>query len=78
MTITAALFGLQHLSAFATTSLGAYDIVTNVLVSACYGFALAAFQLWFAWIVPLILIHGFADFTTIGVRAELAGGPDGG
>lgn len=63
--ITAALFGLQHLSAFATTSRGAYDIVTNVLVSACYGFALAAFQFRFAWIVPLILIHGLADFTTI-------------
>lgn len=109
VTITAALFGLQHLSAFATTSRGAYDIVTNVLVSACYGFALAAFQLRFAWIVPLILIHGLADFTTIltsgglsdlavvgtlilfltygilvirgagrGVRAEPAGGHDGG
>lgn len=65
VTITAALFGLQHLSAFATTSRGAYDIATNVLVSACYGFALAAFQFRFAWIVPLILIHSFADFTTI-------------
>jgi CAAX protease family protein len=63
--VTGALFGLQHLSAFATTSRGSYDILTNVLVSACYGFALAAFQLRFAWILPLILIHGLADFTTI-------------
>lgn len=63
--ITAALFGLQHLSAFATTGRGGYDIASNVLVSACYGFALAAFQLRFAWIWPLILIHGLADFTTI-------------
>jgi uncharacterized protein len=63
--LTAALFGMQHLSAFATTSRGGYDIVTNVLVSGCYGFALAAFQFRFAWIWPLILIHGLADFTTI-------------
>lgn len=63
--LTAALFGLQHLSAFATTSRGGYDIATNVLVSGCYGFALAAYQFRFAWIWPLILIHGLADFTTI-------------
>ena len=62
---TAALFGLQHLSAFATSSRGAYDVLTNVLVSGCYGFALAAFQLRFAWILPLILLHASADFTTI-------------
>lgn len=63
--ITAALFGLQHLSAFATTGRGAYDVLTNVLVSACYGFLLAAFQYRFRWILPLILLHGFADFTAI-------------
>ena len=63
--LTAALFGLQHLSAFATSSRGAYDVLTNVLVSGCYGFALAAFQLRFAWILPLILLHASADFTTI-------------
>jgi len=67
---TAALFGLQHLSAFATSDRGAYDIVTNVLVSATYGFALAAFQYRFAWIWPLILIHGLADFTTILTRSN--------
>ena len=63
--ITAALFGLQHLSAFATSNRDSYDILTNVLVSACYGFALAAFQFRFAWIWPLILLHGLVDFTTI-------------
>lgn len=63
--ITAALFGLQHLSAFATGNRGAVDILTNVLASACYGFALAAFQYRFAWVWPLILIHATADFTTI-------------
>lgn len=63
--VTAALFGLQHLSAFATTSRDAYDVLTNVLVSACYGFLLAAFQYRFRWILPLILLHAFADFTAI-------------
>jgi membrane protease YdiL (CAAX protease family) len=62
--ITAALFGLQHLSLFATTGRGAGDILTNVLASACYGAALAAFQYRFHWIWPLILIHATADFTT--------------
>ena len=65
VTLTAALFGLQHLSAFVTTGRDAYDVLTNVLVSGCYGFALAAFQLRYAWIWPLILVHAFADFTTI-------------
>jgi len=67
---TAALFGLQHLSAFATSDRGTYDIVTNVLVSATYGFALAAFQYRFAWIWPLVLIHSLADFTTILTRSD--------
>lgn len=62
--LTAALFGLQHLSAFATTGRGSWDILSNVAVSACYGFALAAFQFRFAWIWPLMLIHALADFTT--------------
>lgn len=63
--LTAALFGLQHLSAFATTGRGTWDILSNVLVSACYGFALAAFQYRFAWIWPLMIIHALADFTTV-------------
>ena len=62
--ITAALFGLQHLSAFATTSRTFDDILLNVLVSACYGFALASFQFRFRWIWPLILLHAAANFTT--------------
>ena len=63
--ITAALFGLQHLSAFATTGRDSFDILTNVLASASYGFALAAFQFRFSWIWPLILIHAVADLTSI-------------
>lgn len=65
VTITAALFGLQHLSAFATTDRTAGDIALNVLVSACYGFALAAFQHRYRWVLPLIVLHAAADFTTI-------------
>jgi len=63
--ITASLFGLQHLSAFATSNRAADDILLNVLASACYGFALAAYQYRFAWIWPLIIVHAMADFTTI-------------
>jgi membrane protease YdiL (CAAX protease family) len=69
VTITASLFGLQHLSAFATSDRGALDILTNVLASASYGFALAAFQFRFSWIWPLMLIHAAADFTSILGRA---------
>jgi membrane protease YdiL (CAAX protease family) len=69
VTITASLFGLQHLSAFATSDRDAFDILTNVLASASYGFALAAFQFRFAWIWPLMLIHAAADFTSILGRA---------
>lgn len=65
VTITAALFGLQHLSAFATTGRTWDDIASNVLVSGCYGFALAAFQYRYRWVLPLILLHAAADFTTI-------------
>lgn len=65
VTFTALLFGMQHLSAFATSTRDTYDVLGNVLVSACYGFALGAFQYKFAWIWPLMLIHALADFTTI-------------
>ncbi len=63
--ITAALFGLQHLSAFATTSRGAVDVLGNVAASACFGFALAAYQARFHWIVPLIVAHAVLDTVTI-------------
>jgi membrane protease YdiL (CAAX protease family) len=63
--VTAALFGLQHLSALATTDRAFEDVALNVVVSGCYGAALAAFQFRFRWIWPLILIHAGADFTTI-------------
>lgn len=63
--LTAALFGLQHLSAFATTSRDTVDIAGNVLVSAGTGFAMAAFQYRYRWVTPLILVHAAADFTSI-------------
>lgn len=63
--ITAALFGLQHLSAFATTSRDGVDILGNVAASACFGLALAAYQSRFRWIVPLILAHAVLDTVTI-------------
>jgi hypothetical protein len=65
VTVTASLFGLQHLSALATTSRAVDDVLLNVLVSACYGFALAAFQYRFRWLWPLVLLHAAVDFTTI-------------
>lgn len=63
--LTGVLFGLQHLSAFATSTRTFDDIALNVLVSACYGIGLAAFQFRFRWVLPLVLVHGGADFTTI-------------
>lgn len=63
--LTGALFGLQHLSAFATTGREVDDVLLNVLVSACYGIGLTAFQYRFRWVLPLILIHAAADYTTI-------------
>jgi membrane protease YdiL (CAAX protease family) len=69
--IAAALFGLQHLSALVTTSRTLDDVLLNVVVSASYGAVLAAFQYRFRWVLPLILVHGAADFTTILGRAPL-------
>ena len=37
----------------------------NVLLSATFGFALAAYQFRFAWLWPLALLHGLADWTTV-------------
>lgn len=67
--LTAALFGLQHLSLFATSDRGAYDILANVLMSGTVGFAFAAYQYRFNWIWPLILLHAFADLTAIWARS---------
>lgn len=71
VTITAVLFGLQHLSALALTDRGLEDVAFNVLLSGVYGFALAAYQVRFRWVWPLILIHALADFTTILAVEEL-------
>lgn len=62
---TAALFGLQHLSALALTDRGVGDVLGNVVLSAIYGLALASFQLRFRWLWPLVIVHGLADWTTI-------------
>jgi membrane protease YdiL (CAAX protease family) len=69
--IAAALFGLQHLSALVTTSRSLDDVLLNVVVSAGYGAALSAFQYRFRWVLPLILLHAAADFTTILSRNPL-------
>lgn len=63
--LTAALFGLQHLSAFALTSRQVGDILGNVVLSAVTGFALAAYQFRFRWLWPLILVHATANFTVV-------------
>lgn len=63
--LTAVLFGLQHLSAFALTSRAAGDILGNVALSAVSGFALAAFHWRYRWIWPLIVVHATADLTTL-------------
>ena len=62
---TGAIFGLQHLSAFALSNRAADDVLMNVLLSGIYGFALAAYQVRFRWIWPLILVHATADWVTI-------------
>jgi hypothetical protein len=63
--LSAVMFGLQHLSLFATGSSSTEDVVTIVALTAAYGYALAAFQFRFAWILPLILAHAASDFTQI-------------
>jgi membrane protease YdiL (CAAX protease family) len=68
--VTGALFGLQHLSLLATTGRDPGDVLTNVLLSGIAGFALAAYQLRFAWIWPLMVLHAASDFTAIHATVE--------
>ncbi|MFC7374223.1 CPBP family intramembrane glutamic endopeptidase [Brachybacterium sp. GCM10030267] len=64
--LSGALFGLAHLSLLVTTPGRATDdVLLNVLASATYGFALAASQLRFRWLLPLVFIHATADMTVI-------------
>lgn len=63
--LTAALFGMQHLSLLVTTSRSITDVLTNVLASACYGVFLGAFQYRYAWLLPLVLVHAFDDWATV-------------
>lgn len=59
------MFGLQHLSLFATGDPSTEDVLTIVVLTSIYGFALGAFQFRFAWVLPLILVHAASDFTQI-------------
>lgn len=71
--LTGALFGLQHFSLLVTTPGRSVDgIALNVLASATYGFALAAYQARFAWVLPLIVIHALADMTVIMLTVEVS------
>lgn len=47
VSVTAVLFGLQHLSALVLTSRAFDDVALNVLLAGVYGVALAAYQLRF-------------------------------
>ena len=73
VSVTAVLFGLQHLSAFALTSRPAEDVLENVALTATYGFALAAFQARYAWLWPLVLAHATADWTILLSQERLPG-----
>jgi hypothetical protein len=59
------MFGLQHLSLLATGDPATEDVLTILVLTAIYGFALGAFQFRFAWVLPLILVHAASDFTQI-------------
>ncbi|WP_158685218.1 CPBP family intramembrane glutamic endopeptidase [Microbacterium halophytorum] len=69
---SAALFGLAHLSLLVTTpTRTADDILLNVLASAAFGFALAAFQIRFRWVLSLVLVHAFANASVIFTEVEM-------
>jgi CAAX protease family protein len=63
--LTAALFGLQHLSALALTDRQLGDVLGNVGLSAVAGFAWAAWQWRFRWIGVLVVVHAVADLVTL-------------
>jgi len=72
-TISATLFGFAHLSLFITTpTRDPVDILLNVVASACFGFALAAYQVLYRWILPLVVAHGFANASVILGGGELS------
>ncbi|TYP82686.1 CPBP family intramembrane glutamic endopeptidase [Blastococcus xanthinilyticus] len=63
--VTAVLFGLQHFSLLATGDRALGDVALTVLMTGVYGFALAAFQLRFAWLWPLVLVHAAGNLTSV-------------
>ncbi|ACQ80372.1 Abortive infection protein [Beutenbergia cavernae DSM 12333] len=58
---TGVLFGLQHLSALATSDADVGTVLTNVDLTAAFGFAFAAYQARFRWLTPLIVLHALSD-----------------
>ncbi|THV30721.1 CPBP family intramembrane glutamic endopeptidase [Glycomyces paridis] len=63
--LTGIMFGLQHLSQLATGSPSTEDLLVLLAITGVYGYALAAFQFRFAWLLPLVLLHAASDFTQI-------------
>ncbi|WP_157975820.1 CPBP family intramembrane glutamic endopeptidase [Brachybacterium sp. YJGR34] len=70
--VSGARFGLAHLSLLVTTpTRTADDTLLNVLASAPFGFALAAFQIRFRWAFSLVLVHAFANASVIFVEVDM-------
>jgi hypothetical protein len=65
------MFGLQHLSLLATGSPSTEDLLTILVLTSIYGFALGAYQFRFAWVLPLILLHAASDYTQILTEAPV-------
>lgn len=63
--ISAALFGLQHLSHLATRDASPGAVTWTVVTTACFGLAYGAFQARFGWALPLILLHTLSDWFSI-------------
>jgi len=63
--LSGVMFGLQHLSLLATGSPSTEDLLTILVLTGVYGFALGAYQFRFAWVLPLVLCHAASDFTQI-------------
>ncbi|WP_158630347.1 acVLRF1 family peptidyl-tRNA hydrolase [Glycomyces terrestris] len=63
--IAGVMFGLQHLSLLATGDPSTEDVVTILVLTSIYGIALGAYQVRFAWVLPLVLVHAASDFTQI-------------
>lgn len=65
VTLSACLFGLQHLSNLVLTSRGTVDVLQNVVLSGIHGFAYAAFQVRWRWLWPLVVLHAVSDLSKV-------------